>query len=419
MEQKKNAAAFLRQRKLMLVIPLIALPFLLIIFVLLGGGRGSGLQARSLASYPGMNLKLPDAHFKKGREKDKLGFYEEAGKDSLKLKEAIKNDPYYKRDTAVAIQNIFERSASRFNQPTALKTSLNNKELADRNEEKLMEKLTLLKNELNKKTESDPRPYGNTIPSAYPQNPDLVKLENSLRAINTQNVEDPQLKQLQSMLDKILLIQHPEKVQDSLSKISMRVNPEPFQVKTLADFPDSSDRGAQNAFYGLLEESDGGPSNANGILAAVDQTQTLVSGAVVRLRLLEDIYIQGSLISKDQMAYGIANLSNERLKITIKSIRSHSAILPVALVVYDWDGLEGIYVPGSINRDVSKESTDQAISSIGIESLDPSLGAQAANAGIQAAKTLLSKKIKLVRVTVKAGYKVLLKDETKNKFNTF
>jgi hypothetical protein len=42
--------------------------------------------------------------------------------------------------------------------------------------------------------------------------------------------------------------------------------------------------------------------------------------------------------------------------------------------------------------------------------MDPSLGAQAASAGIQAAKTLISKKVKLVKVTVKAGYQVLLRD---------
>jgi hypothetical protein len=36
---------------------------------------------------------------------------------------------------------------------------------------------------------------------------------------------------------------------------------------------------------------------------------------------------------------------------------------------------------------------------------------QAANAGIQAAKSLISKKVKLVKVTVKAGYKILLKDK--------
>ena len=40
--------------------------------------------------------------------------------------------------------------------------------------------------------------------------------------------------------------------------------------------------------------------------------------------------------------------------------------------------------------------------------------AQATTAGIQAAKGLLSKKIKLVKVTVKAGYRVLLKDGNKH-----
>jgi hypothetical protein len=43
-------------------------------------------------------------------------------------------------------------------------------------------------------------------------------------------------------------------------------------------------------------------------------------------------------------------------------------------------------------------------------SLDPSLKAQATATGINAVKNLLSKKAKLVKVTVKAGYKVLLKE---------
>lgn len=39
------------------------------------------------------------------------------------------------------------------------------------------------------------------------------------------------------------------------------------------------------------------------------------------------------------------------------------------------------------------------------------MGAQAAGMGVEAAKTLLSKKVKLIKVAVKAGYKVLLYDE--------
>lgn len=84
--------------------------------------------------------------------------------------------------------------------------------------------------------------------------------------------------------------------------------------------------------------------------------------------------------------------------------------VPVALSVYDMDGMAGIYIPGAITRDVAKQSTDNALQSVALNSLDPSIGAQAASAGIETAKTLISKKVKLVRVTVKAGYQILLKD---------
>jgi hypothetical protein len=46
--------------------------------------------------------------------------------------------------------------------------------------------------------------------------------------------------------------------------------------------------------------------------------------------------------------------------------------------------------------------------------MDQSISAQAASAGLQAAKGLFSKKMKLIRVTVKAGYKILLKDQKDN-----
>ena len=49
--------------------------------------------------------------------------------------------------------------------------------------------------------------------------------------------------------------------------------------------------------------------------------------------------------------------------------------------------------------------------SIGLSGVSDSWGAQAAGMGVEAAKTLLSKKVKLIKVAVKAGYNVLLYDE--------
>ena len=68
-------------------------------------------------------------------------------------------------------------------------------------------------------------------------------------------------------------------------------------------------------------------------------------------------------------------------------------------------------MPGAITRDVLKQSGDQAFQTMGITSLDPSLAAQAAGAGIETAKNLLSKKIKLVKVVIRDGYRVLLKSK--------
>jgi len=81
------------------------------------------------------------------------------------------------------------------------------------------------------------------------------------------------------------------------------------------------------------------------------------------------------------------------------------------------DGMNGIYIPGAITRDVAKQSADRTIQDIGLTSVDPSLGAQAASAGIEAARDLISKKVKLVKVTVKSGYQVLLRDEKQKQRN--
>lgn len=75
------------------------------------------------------------------------------------------------------------------------------------------------------------------------------------------------------------------------------------------------------------------------------------------------------------------------------------------------DGLPGIYIPGAISRDVTKQSADNSLQLMELSSMDPSIKAQAAAAGISTVKNMLSRKVKQVKVMVKAGYKVLLKNK--------
>jgi conjugative transposon TraM protein len=129
------------------------------------------------------------------------------------------------------------------------------------------------------------------------------------------------------------------------------------------------------------------------------------------MELLQDISVNGFRIPKNQFVFGQCALNGDRLTISVNSIHYDNSIFPVSLSVYDIDGLEGIHVPGAIARDAAKKASNQAVQGLQMSSLDPSLEVQAANAGIEAAKGMLSKKTRLIQVTVKAGYKVYLKDQ--------
>lgn len=143
-------------------------------------------------------------------------------------------------------------------------------------------------------------------------------------------------------------------------------------------------------------------------MAVVHSTQVVTTGATIKLRLLDDARVGENLISKGSFLYGTGTISNERLTIRLTHINYRNQVIPVSVAVYDLDGIEGIYVPGALEREVSKESTDQAIQSVNLNSYNPTVSGQLTSAGIQATKSLLSKKVKTLRVTIKAGHRVLL-----------
>jgi hypothetical protein len=59
----------------------------------------------------------------------------------------------------------------------------------------------------------------------------------------------------------------------------------------------------------------------------------------------------------------------------------------------------------------SAEGTDKAINSFSLNSYSTSIASQVAGAGIQAGKSLLSKKVKLQTATLKASHYVLFKSQ--------
>lgn len=412
--KEKRSAVFLRRRKMFLVLPALVLPFITMAFWALGGGRGSDEKSQTINT--GLNVQLPDANLKDDPKADKLAFYKEADSDSLKNEELLRNDPYYK-DTSAPIANMLtptgDSSYHIESHLGALNYSPYNKS-ADNNEQKIYQKI----NEINKQiNQPESHPVSSSrLPLTPTNDQDISKLQDMMQAINDQQDTDPEMQQLNGALERILDIQHPERVKEKLKEKSLK-NKE--QVFIITRDVSKNNVGLlnvgksvpipKNEFFSL--EEDTASDEQNTVEAVVHQTQTLVNGAVVKMRLLDDIYVNGSLIAKGNFVFGIAQLNDERLEITVNSIRNNNSLFPVKLEVYDMDGLPGIYIPGAISREVAKQSADNGLQIMELSSMDPSLKAQAAATGISAAKSLFSKKVKQVKVIVKAGYKVLLRDK--------
>jgi len=409
-----------QKRRFMMVMPLLVIPFLTMAFAALGGGSKSATAVMT-AEKKGLNIEMPSARLS-DKPMDKLSYYNAAQADSVKKSEVLKHDPYYQSPIGAGQE---DQGTFKFNGNTgfgAQPFATGQLSGPDATEAKVYERLNALNAALKDPVQSPPVSYEQMQPKGYGvgrglSKADIDRLEQLMQMGKEGSAsQDPEISQLDGMLEKVLDIQYPERVQEKLRNApvlqkektySVSTDQKPQAVSLLSANPNEK---SVAGFYGL-EESAGAPLPENAITAVVHETQELVSGALIKLRLTRPISLEGNIIPKDNFVFGVVTLNGERLSIEIKDIRYSNALYPVHLAVYDLDGVEGIHIPGAIDRDVAKQSASTSIGGLGLNSISPSLEAQAASAGIEAAKSLISKKVKLIKVTVKAGYQVLLWDK--------
>lgn len=152
----------------------------------------------------------------------------------------------------------------------------------------------------------------------------------------------------------------------------------------------------------------------NTISACVATDQSIADGQSVKLRTLEPMWIGNSLLPKNTMVVGAARLQGERLEIKIESIEALGCIMDVDLSVYDSDGQEGINIPNSLEGDALKEIGANMGSTMGSSiNLTTNAGAQlASDVGkglINGVSQYLNKRLRTPKVKLKAGYKIMLK----------
>ena len=152
----------------------------------------------------------------------------------------------------------------------------------------------------------------------------------------------------------------------------------------------------------------------NTISACIASDQSVIDGQSVKLRTLEPMWIGNSLLPKNTTIVGSARLQGERLEITIESIEALGCIMEVDLAVYDSDGQDGINIPNSMESDALKEIGANMGSTVGSSiNISTNAGAQiVSDVGrglLNGVGQYLTKKVRQVKVHLKSGYKVMLK----------
>lgn len=344
-----------KKRKALLVVPLFAVPLLALAFYALGGGRG--IQEEPTTTQAGINTELPDAKFGKEKPKDKMTLYDQASRDSAKAGKNLNDitkqlgfDDSDEDERAKAIEARLEKIQSQMDEPVSIDHRAGGSIQPVREDRRLPEQSI---------------------------SADIDRLEALMKNMQEEKTVDPETEQLNAMLQSILDIQHPERVKDRY-----RNTPDTVQTDSLF----------------------------KAVRASIVDKQKAVQGATVRLRLEDSVTLNGYHIPKGHEIFATCRITNQRLLLTITNIRLGTSIIPVRLSVYGLDGMEGLYAPEAVLTETMNIGSDNALRGIGMYGLDQSIATQVAGAGIDAAKNVLSRRIRKIKVKLQPGRPVLLKN---------
>lgn len=403
------------QRKFLLLSPLVLVVLATFVFWFLGGGqRTSHTQLSMLENF---NPQIPLTKLDRSKPEGKLSYYKQA--DTKKVSWTTLE----KRDTA--LDGIIKTSSTSLKTPSGYTISrtprIKGAHQVAKQKEQLHYKLQQLEELVRQKD-----PSLNTTSNAYssleaPEVPyvDLEELEEIMSRVSNPQTKDPELAQLNDLLETVLDIQHPRRVTRRLentqnNKTKVAVKPAVSSASVPISFLGTKSNSmmyydTQGGFFGVADRYQEKPNTQNTIKTVVHQTQDVTEGSKVALRLDQEIILDSITIPKGHIIYAKASLYQERLLLNVDGIQQGFTQLPVSLAAYGTDGFKGIYIPGASGRETTKESSSSFLQRMGITPFNNTIDGQIARAGIQATKKIFSKKVKEKRVRVKAGDRVLLK----------
>lgn len=385
---------WLKKNKALLLLPLALLPFVVLIFYILGGGKNAEKEQETSETTPsGINYVLPEAD-KSITIFDKMEAYEQqvtaaATTDYNILEETdtlAETTPVQSRtesesagSEALAGTDPSENLLAHIrDKESSIKKELEQGQVATDNQEKAVAGKAVTKD-------------GNERKGARKNGVNAEEKKQDLQEAQHQTLTTG-IAELDKVFDENLeLSRQNDSLQFYLKQASSRL--QEIEAENSRKFTVSK-KGVSG--FGTNQSQNGNQV----IKAEIYETATVLDGNRVKLRLLEEAWVNGFKVPKGSIVYGVCAIRNERLNISITQFPARESFLTVNLAVHDVDGLPGLYVPDNAARKATKEALagTNTTSMVGVTT-DP-LTYAGIRAADRTAQTLL-KSIRLKRVTVK------------------
>ncbi|GAB3323349.1 hypothetical protein GCM10027511_32240 [Hymenobacter humi] len=388
---KPHDAQFIRTRKMATFLPVVGVPFLAVMFYLGGGGEGTPVAAQDVES--GFNTELPKA--------------EKATITTSKL-EAYANPVDSMRNRGLVDAKIDTSSGSGLSYGIQADGKAGPNGSVDKSVAVAQAQLIAAQQaQLN----------GGTAGKTTTQ-PGSLTPEEKMELMRTEHERDLAEARAQAQMAALMAQSNaagsgaaaPRTVAAAPVKkkpvTKVRAIDEDAVVSRLGSNGTGKKRTA--SFQGLDNGSSSG-GDSNTLPAVIHESQEVVSGSLVKMRLTEPALINGHQLPANTFIYGKCSLQGERLSIAIETLKSGNNVFPASLEVYDVDGLEGLHIPGAITRDAAKQAGASSMDATDMMTMSADPAMAAAGVAVTAAKNLGKNKIRLVKVRLKAGYNIMLK----------
>ena len=186
----------------------------------------------------------------------------------------------------------------------------------------------------------------------------------------------------------------------------------------LANAPVAVNKAGQEgeSFFNTVSEK---TEEASLIRARVDEMVKVKNGSRIRIRLSEDVDIEGNILKKGSYLYAtVTGFGAQRVMANVTSVMLGGEIKKVNLSIYDLDCMEGFYVPESNFRELAKDIGSSAMnmnmninSNTGNQNLE-SMAMQTLQQAMTATTSAISGNIRQNKAKIKFNTEVYLVDNS-------